>query len=304
MKKKDILKCFLLFGFLFFSGHMSAQENLQNWIKECEKDKFVDMTVIDNKLPDTKKPDSYIVKITLKEKPQLVDLIRKAYENDKVNAFSVIDKRVNGVMFPNRCIFAKTEADKTITETVFDFYYDAKTNETTIIMIKTFDSRNQELKKKPNKSYIAAQAQSKKESVEKEKMANYEIAKVVLNNQTFGILPDDNRTPYNNKNFMGFENKKLILQGIFTQGGARHVCAVKNYKYNVDKEGNVLVAFDFTGRITTGNFKITMKKGDNYVEIIEVINLISSYNQHNRIQFYGEVFPSDSCDYMPIVNEL
>ncbi|OFY39201.1 MAG: hypothetical protein A2X18_04055 [Bacteroidetes bacterium GWF2_40_14] len=283
---------------------MSAQENLMNWIKECEKDKFVDMTVIDNKIPETKKPDSYIVKITLKEKPQLVELMRKAYESDKVNAFSVIDKRVNGVMFPSRCIFAKTEVDKTITETVFDFYYDTKTSETTMTMIRTFDSNNQELKKTLNKSNIASNAPSKKESVDKEKMENYEIAKVVLSNQTFGILPDDNRTPYNNKNFMGFENKMLILQGIFARDEARHVCAVKNYKYNVDKEGSIMVTFDFTGRITTGSFIITMKKGDNYVEIIEVINQTIPSYKHFRIRFYGEVFPSDACDYMPIVNEL
>ena len=290
---KDILKCFLLFGFLFFSGHISAQENLQNWIKECEKDKFVDMTVIDNKIPDTKKPDSYIVKITLKEKPKLVDLMIKAYENDKVNAISLIDKRVNGVMFPNRCIFAKAEADKTITETVFDFYYDVKSNETTITMIRTFGSR----------SYITAYVQTKKESVEKEKMTNYEIAKVALSNQTFGILADDNRIPYNYHNFMGFENKKLILQGIFARDNARHVCDVKNYKYNVDKEGNILVTFDFTGRITRGNFIITMKKGDNYVEIIELNILVNSLFNPS-MQLYGEVFPSDSCDYMPFVNEL
>jgi hypothetical protein len=295
MKKKVILKSLLLFGFLFFSVYLSAQENLQNWIKECEKDKFVDMTVINNKFPDTKKPDSYIVKITLKDKPKLVDLMIKAYENDKVNAFSAIDKRVNGVMFPNRCIFAKTEVDKTITETVFDFYLDAKTNETIITMIMTFNSR----------SNIAASVQTKKESVKKEKMTNYEIAKVVLANQTFGILPDDNRTPYNYHNFMGFENKKLILQGVFAQGYVRHVCDVKNYKYNIDTEGNIQVTFDFTGRmITTSNFKITMKKGDNYVEIIEVINVTSPYYVKKRLQLYGEVFPSDACDYMPIVNEL
>jgi len=154
MKKKDILKSLLLFGLLFIYGQMSAQESLQNWIKECEKDKLVDMTVIDNKFPDTRKPDSYIIKITLKDKPQLIDLMRKAYENDKTSAFSVVDKRVNGVMVPERCVFTKTEADKTITETVFDFYIDARTYITTITMIKTFDSGNKELAKKRNKYYI------------------------------------------------------------------------------------------------------------------------------------------------------
>lgn len=148
MKKTDILKPFLLFGLLIFSGQMFAQENLQNWIKECEKGKLADMMIIDNKFPDTKKPDSYIVKITMKEKPQLVDLMKKAFENDRANAFSVIDKRVNGIMLPDRCVFSKTEVDKTITETVFDFYYSTKTNEIIVIMIKTFDSGNPELKKK------------------------------------------------------------------------------------------------------------------------------------------------------------
>ncbi len=151
METIKMLRCLFLLVLLFFSGQAFGQENLIQWIKECKKDKTVDMTVIDNKFPDTKKPDCYAVKITLKNKPQLQELMYKAYEKDKPDAYSVIDKRVNGVMVPERCEFSKTETDKTVTQTVFDFYYDSKSGETEITMIKTFDSTNPDLTKKRNR---------------------------------------------------------------------------------------------------------------------------------------------------------
>jgi hypothetical protein len=150
MKITKILKYLFFFGFLLFSGYAFAQENLIQWIKECEKDKTVDMTVIDNKFPDTRKPDSYVVKITLKENSHLQALMHKAYEKDKPDAYSAIDKRVNGVMVPSRCEFSKVEADKTVTQTIFDFY-PTKTGETVVTMFKTFDSTNMDLRKKRNR---------------------------------------------------------------------------------------------------------------------------------------------------------
>lgn len=151
MKRTRILKYLFIWGFLPFSNHVLGQENLLQWIKECENDKTVDMTVIDNKFPDTRKPDCYVVKITLKDKSQLQELMYKAYEKDKPTAYSVIDKRVNGVMVPERCEFSKTETDKTVTQTIFDFYHDSKTGKSTVTMIKTFDSTNPDLKKKRNR---------------------------------------------------------------------------------------------------------------------------------------------------------
>lgn len=154
MKSIKFLKCLFFLGtILLFSIRVSGQENLIRWIKECEKDKTVDMTVIDNKFPDTRKPDSYIVKIVLKNKPQLQELMFEAYEKDKPGAYSVIDKRIDGIMIPERCEFSKTEADKTVTQTTFDFYYNSKTGETTAIMIKTYDSTNPDLKKKRNRRF-------------------------------------------------------------------------------------------------------------------------------------------------------
>lgn len=151
MKKTAILKYLFSLGVLFLSGHVFGQENLELWIKECEKDQTVDITVIDNKFLDTRKPDCYVVKITLKNKPQLQELMYNAYEKDKPNAYSAIVKKINGAMVPERCEFSKTEADKTVTQTIFDFYYNSKTGETVITMIKTFDSTNPDLKKKRNR---------------------------------------------------------------------------------------------------------------------------------------------------------
>ena len=149
-----------------------------------------------------------------------------------------------------------------------------------------------------------SQPQNKKDSIEIARKAQFEIAKEVLKAKTFGILPDDNRTPYDRKNFMGFENNKLILQGVYARSDARHVCEVKNYIYKLDDNGNVTVTFDFTGRVTSGKFKIVMQKGDNYVEIIETLGFIVNNPISNPFKLYGEVFPSDSCNYMVIANEL
>ena len=148
-----------------------------------------------------------------------------------------------------------------------------------------------------------SQPQNKKDSIEIARKAKFEIAKEVLKSKTFGILLDDNRTPYDRKNFMGFENNKLVLQGMFAKSDPRHVCEVRNYIYKLDDNGNVTVTFDFSGRVTTGKFKIVMQKGDNYVEIIETIKF-NVNPARAPFKLYGEVFPSDSCNYMVIANEL
>lgn len=149
-----------------------------------------------------------------------------------------------------------------------------------------------------------SQPQNKKDSIEIARKAKFEVAKEVLKSKTFGILPDDNRTQYDRKNFMGFENNKLILQGIFAKSSPRHVCEVKNYIYKIDDNGNITVTFDFTGRVTSGKFKIVMQKGDNYVEIIETIGFNVNNPARTPFKLYGEVFPSDSCNYMVIANEM
>ena len=153
-KKITLLPLFLLMAFT--SMETFAQKNLESWIKECEKDASIDLTVIDNKFPDTRKPDSYIVKIILKDKSQLLDKMYEAYSKDKDNAYSASDKRVNRAMVPDRCAFKVTEKDKTVTDIVFDFYYHKGEvrNETVVTMIKRFDSANKELDKKRNRHYL------------------------------------------------------------------------------------------------------------------------------------------------------
>ena len=149
---------------------------------------------------------------------------------------------------------------------------------------------------------LGALAQNKKESVQIEKKAKFELASKALQAKTFGFLPD-NRIQYSRHNFLGFEKNKLILQGVFSQG-SRLSCDVKNYVYKADKDGNIVVTFDFKGRVATGNIRIDMKKGDNFAEIIEVLNYSVWNNVHNPLHFYGEVLPSDSCDYMVETKEL
>ena len=156
-----------------------------------------------------------------------------------------------------------------------------------------------------------SQQQNKKESIEIARKAKFELAKEVLKSKTFGILLDDNRTKYERTNFMGFENNKLVLQGIIAHNGLRNVCEVKNYIYKLDDNGNVTVTFDFSGKAVSGSFIIQMQMGDNYVEIYEIIKPTSVYGPGlnpkktpRTLKLFGEVFPSDSCNYTIIETEI
>lgn len=151
-------------------------------------------------------------------------------------------------------------------------------------------------------------AQEKKEIPVSKKDARYELAKTVLSNKIFGILPDDNRTAFNKKNFMGIENEKLILQGVFARQDERFVCDIQNYILKEDKNGNIVVTFDFSGRIVKGNFVISMAKGDNYAEIIETIIISKTDNTNNYmpkpVKLFGEILPASMCEYLKIPNEI
>lgn len=158
-----------------------------------------------------------------------------------------------------------------------------------------------------------SQPQNKKDSIAIARKAKFELAKEVLKAKTFGILLDDNRNKYERTNFIGFENNKLVLQGISAHNSLRNVCEVKNYIYKSDDKGNVTVTFDFSGKATLGSFVIHMQKGDNYVEIIETIRTfkannvpraINSKNSPRTLKLFGEVFPSDSCNYTIIETEI
>lgn len=151
---------------------------------------------------------------------------------------------------------------------------------------------------------LSAQAQSNKDSIKTQKQINFEIASQAFKTKTFGILPDDYKTPYNNKSFMGFEDNKLILQGLFAYSVERYVCDVTNYVYKLDEEGNVLVTFDFTNRRCSGNFSIVMNKGENYAEITEIIRFVKFSYKPKPLVNYGFVYPSSECDYMRVAVEM
>ncbi|MBP1671347.1 MAG: hypothetical protein H6Q22_919 [Bacteroidetes bacterium] len=157
-----------------------------------------------------------------------------------------------------------------------------------------------------------SQPQNKKDSIEIARKAKFEIAKELLKSKTFGIMLDDNRTKYERRNFMGFVNNKLVLQGIFSQNAVRNACEVKNYIYKSDDNGNITVTFDFSGKAVIGSFVINMQMGDNYVEIIEIIRneksiigpITNPENSPRTLKLFGEVLPSDSCNYTIIETEI
>lgn len=142
MKIQTVFRLIFSIVILFASTEIFAQENMEKWIENCENDKTVDVTVIREYFPDTKKPDKHIVKITFQKRPRLFKSLIAAYEKDKHNAVSLVDERVNGVMNPSYCIFIKREQDKTETEIGFYFNHKSETNTWVVTMIKTFDINN------------------------------------------------------------------------------------------------------------------------------------------------------------------
>jgi hypothetical protein len=151
---------------------------------------------------------------------------------------------------------------------------------------------------------LGAQAQNKKDSLEIAKKARFDQAAEVLKTKTFGIIPDNDKIAYDYKNFMGFEDHKLILQNVFAGARQRFICEVSNYIYTTDKKGNVIVNFDYTGRVVSGHFTIEMKKGDNYAEITRLLRFDLNSSGAYPILLYGEILPSGECDYMEITGEL
>lgn len=149
-------------------------------------------------------------------------------------------------------------------------------------------------------------SKTKKECRIAEKAARYEKAKEVLKNMTFGVDPDYIKTKtgyfdlyHSQKFFFGFEENNLIRQPANFSGyfNSRAIYKVSNYIYREDDKGNVIVSFDYSGRLSNGKTLIKMKSGDNYAEVS------LSIGSFNNI-FTGNILPSDDIDYIVAVNTI
>lgn len=147
---------FPIFSLLVLLGSVDAfgQKHLEQWIQECEKDINVDMTVIDNRFKDTRKKDSYVVKITLPNDSPYLAKLSEQYVKEKQNAAYFSDKREGGKTMFDRCTFYVTETDGTESEIVYDLYRSRDGKQVFVTMIKTFDYDNPELKGKRNRYFM------------------------------------------------------------------------------------------------------------------------------------------------------
>lgn len=101
MKEYRFLALFLvMFAGCLFSS-LQAQENLQRWVKSCEKESSVDMTVISKKDPKTKKEISKSISISFENNPKLLKELREACQKDKENAINIIERVSGGQLNPS-----------------------------------------------------------------------------------------------------------------------------------------------------------------------------------------------------------
>jgi len=153
---------------------------------------------------------------------------------------------------------------------------------------------------------VGAQAQSKKEIREGEKMAGYITAVKALKTKTFRLtaeiftyrplgrpLGTDNVTV----STVGFEGDFFVMEGLlFSRTGTKHRYVVSNYEVKVDDKGNVFVGFNYKGLNNTGKVTINMKAGNNYAEIIIRRNVNSAY-YNKSLSLMGDILPSDKFTF-------
>ena len=96
--KKVVIAIILFMGGTLFSN---AQESIKAIIKKCEKAGSVEMSYIINKDPETRKVQSSVTTIKIKDDPALVKEFIAAFEKEKDNAYSVSGSVKNGVSIPS-----------------------------------------------------------------------------------------------------------------------------------------------------------------------------------------------------------
>ena len=98
-KRTVVMVAVILAG--FFSTHALAQQNLDALMKKCESMDNVDMDVVQQRNPSTKKITQVIKNINIKNNKALVDDFLKAFQADRENAIQAIDSKKDGKMVPS-----------------------------------------------------------------------------------------------------------------------------------------------------------------------------------------------------------
>jgi len=107
MKTKNLFIIILLLIVGGISMEISAQANLEAVVKKCESLESVNMTIVKNRNPNTKKMSNVITSISIKSDPALVNEFLEAFKKDEPNATQVIDSKKNGKIIPEYYSFGE-----------------------------------------------------------------------------------------------------------------------------------------------------------------------------------------------------
>ena len=101
MKTKNLFVAMLLLIMGSFSMKIVAQENLAAMVKKCETIESVDVNIVRQKNPQTKKTESVITSITIRSNPDLVGEFLVAFGKDERKANQTVERRQGGKTIPS-----------------------------------------------------------------------------------------------------------------------------------------------------------------------------------------------------------
>lgn len=81
-----------------FGTELWAQKNLEAVVQKCKADKTINKSVVTNKDPETKKLSKKISSFTVEGNSTLLQEIKSAFEQDKEEAYQVIENENNGMV--------------------------------------------------------------------------------------------------------------------------------------------------------------------------------------------------------------
>jgi len=79
-----------------FTARLAAQENLDALVKKCETMDSVDINYVRAKDEKTKKLETKIINITIKNNQALINQFLEAFKKDEINANNVIEDKKGG----------------------------------------------------------------------------------------------------------------------------------------------------------------------------------------------------------------
>lgn len=120
MKTKYVLVVALIVAACCFSTTASAQTNLNALMKKCETMNDVNMDVVQQRNPKTKKISQIIKTVMIKNNKALIDDFLKAFQADKNDAIQAIESKRNGRIMPSYYQFNVGGVDVSYSLTVKD----------------------------------------------------------------------------------------------------------------------------------------------------------------------------------------